>query len=74
MNQIVTKVRSRRTKTYATGTSLVAQQLRIHLPVRGTPARSLIQEDPTCPRAAKPTVTEACASRAGALQQKKPPQ
>ena len=37
-----------------TGTSLVAQQLRIHLPMQGTQVRALIQEDPTCRGAAKP--------------------
>ena len=36
------------------GTSLVAQWLRIHLPMQGTRVRSLIQEDPTCHGAAKP--------------------
>ena len=36
------------------GTSLVAQWLRICLPVQGTQVRSLVQEDPTCCRATKP--------------------
>ena len=36
-------------------TSLVAQWLRIHLPVRGTRVWSLVWEDPTCHGAAKPT-------------------
>ena len=36
------------------GTSLVAQWLRIHLPMQGTWVRALVQEDPTCPGAAKP--------------------
>ena len=36
------------------GTSLVAQWLRIPLPVQGTWVRSLVREDPTCHGAAKP--------------------
>ena len=36
------------------GTSLVAQWLRIRLPVQGTRAPSLVQEDPTCRGATKP--------------------
>ena len=36
------------------GTSLVAQWLRICLPVRGTRVRSLVREDPTCHGATKP--------------------
>ena len=36
------------------GTSLVAQWLRIHLPMQGTWVRSLVQEDATCHGAAKP--------------------
>ena len=36
------------------GTSLVAQWLRIHLPMQGTRIRSLVWEDPTCRRATKP--------------------
>ena len=35
-------------------TSLVAQWLRICLPMQGTRARALVQEDPTCHRATKP--------------------
>ena len=35
-------------------TSLVAQWLRIRLPVQGTWVRSLVQEDPTCRGATKP--------------------
>ena len=41
-------------KNLPTGTSLVAQQLGIHLPVKGTGVRTLIQEDPTCHGATKP--------------------
>ena len=36
------------------GTSLVAQWLRIHLPMQGTRVQSLVWEDPTCCGAAKP--------------------
>ena len=35
-------------------TSLVAQWLRIRLPMQGTLVRALVQEDPTCRRATKP--------------------
>ena len=34
--------------------SLVAQCLRIHLPMQGTRVRALVWEDPTCHRATKP--------------------
>ena len=36
------------------GTSLVVQWLRIHLPMQGTRAQALVQEDPTCHGATKP--------------------
>ena len=36
------------------GASLVAQWLRIRLPMQGTRVPALAQEDPTCRRAAKP--------------------
>ena len=36
------------------GTSLVAQWLRIRLPMQGTRVRTLLQEDSTCRRATKP--------------------
>ena len=36
------------------GTSLVAQWLRIRLPVQGTRVRALVREDPTCQGALKP--------------------
>ena len=39
---------------YITGASLVAQWLRIHLPMQGTQVRALVREDPTCLRATKP--------------------
>ena len=35
-------------------TSLVAQCLRIRLPMQGTRVRALVQEDPTCRGATKP--------------------
>ena len=34
--------------------SLLAQWLRIHLPMQGTQVQTLLQEDPPCRRAAKP--------------------
>ena len=34
--------------------SLVAQWLKIHLPIQGTRVRALVQEDPTCHGATKP--------------------
>ena len=36
------------------GTSLLAQWLRIHLPMQGTWVRYLVQEEPTCRGATKP--------------------
>ena len=41
-------------KKYLSGAFLVAQWLRIHLPVQETQVQSLLQEDPTCLRATKP--------------------
>ena len=38
------------------GTSLVAQWLRIHLPMQGTRVRALVREDPTCHGAIKPVL------------------
>ena len=35
-------------------TSLVAQWLRIHLPMQGTRVQALVREDPTCHGATKP--------------------
>ena len=40
--------------THPWGASLVAQWLRIHLPMHGTWVRALAWEDPTCHRATKP--------------------
>ena len=37
-----------------TGASLVAQWLRVYLPMRGMRVRALVWEDPTCRRAAGP--------------------
>ena len=64
------------------GASLVAQWLRVHLPMQGTRVRA--REDPTCCGATRPSVpqllslhaaaTEAHAPRARAPQQGKPPQ
>ena len=41
-------------KTLKLGTSLVAQWLRIRLPMQGTQVRALVQDDPTCHGATKP--------------------
>ena len=41
-------------KRKSQGTSLVAQWLRIHLPMQGAQVPSLVWEDPACCRAAKP--------------------
>ena len=41
-------------KTIVLGTSLVAQWLRICLPMQGTRVQALVQEDPTCSGAVKP--------------------
>ena len=38
----------------ALGTSLVAQWLRIHLPMQGTRVPALVWKDPTCRGATKP--------------------
>ena len=40
-------------KIFSFGASLVAQWLRIRLPMQGTRVRSLVQEDPTCRGATK---------------------
>ena len=39
------------------GTSLVAQWIRIHLPMQGTQVPALVREDPTCRRATSPCAT-----------------
>ena len=65
-----------------TGTSLVAQWVRIHLPMLGTWVQSLVQADSTCLGPTKPmqllspcaVTTEARVPRACALQQEKQPQ
>ena len=41
-------------KTCQQGASLLAQWLRIRLPMQGTRVRALVREDPTCRGAAKP--------------------
>ena len=75
-------------KWRALGTSLVAQWLRICLPMQGTQVQSLVRKDSTCRGAAKPMRHNywacalepashnywACAPRARALQQEKPSQ
>ena len=63
--------------------SLVAQWLRIHLPMQGTRVRALVRKDPTCHGATKPMHHNYWARKlqllkpAGlehASQQEKPPQ
>ena len=54
--------------------SLVAQWLRIHLPMQGTRVQALVWEDPTCRGATGPVSHNywACASGACAPQQERP--
>ena len=61
-------------KSKKTWASLVAQWLRICLPMQGTRVRALVWEDPTCRGAAGPVSHNywACASGACAPQQKRP--
>ena len=47
-----------RAKKNKSGTSLVAQWLRIHLPMQGTRVRALLRENPTCGGATKPALLE----------------
>ena len=56
-----------------TGTSLVAPWLRIRLPMQGTQVWSLVQEDTTCCRAAKPVRHNywACALEPGEVRCRK---
>ena len=56
---IVTRVTQPSTKVFCLkvakiGTSLVAQWIRIRLPIQGTRVRALVREDPTCHGATKP--------------------
>ena len=45
------------------GASLVAQWLRIHLPIQGTQVQALIREDPTCRGATtEPALWSPCAT------------
>ena len=53
-HQIQNVENSTRLMTPSRGTSLVAQWLRICLPMQGTRVRSLVREDTTCRRATKP--------------------
>ena len=61
-------------KKESCGASLVAQWLRICLPMQGTRVRALVWEDPTCHGATKPMCHNywACASGACAPQQERP--
>ena len=51
IKKLISKVAGYKTSTRA---SLVAQWLRIYLPVQGTRVRALVQKDPTCRGATKP--------------------
>ena len=61
-------------KNNCLGASLVAQWLRICLPMQGTRVRALVWEDPTCRGTAGPVSQNywACASGACAPQQERP--
>ena len=50
----ISEIRKPSVRKKGLGTSLVAQWLRICLPVQGTQVRALVREDPTCHRATKP--------------------
>ena len=54
-----TVVRKKKTKNQSRA-SLVAQWLRIRLPMQGTWVRALVREDPTCRGAAKPVRRNYC--------------
>ena len=41
---------------HARGTSLVAQWLRIRLPMQGTQVQALVREDPTCATTTEPAL------------------
>ena len=67
------------TESRMVGTSLVAQWLRICLPMQGTRVRALVWEDPTCRGATRPVshtywacASGACTSGACAPQQERP--
>ena len=51
LNQDSSKLSLKKGKS---GTFLVAQWLRIRLPMQGTRVPALVREDPTCRRATKP--------------------
>ena len=57
MNNTITETKNTLEGIYSriieAGTSMVAQWLRIHLPMQGTRVRALVREDPTCHRATK---------------------
>ena len=70
------QLRSHREYKKARWASLVAQWLRICLPMQGTRVRALVWEDPTCRGATKPVSHNywACASETCAPQQERPRQ
>ena len=54
MISIITMKGDYKSEKSETGTSLVAQWLRIRLPMQGARVRALVREDPTCREATKP--------------------
>ena len=54
IRHLISHIRVTRTKEITLGASLVAQWLRIQLPMQGTRVRALVREDPTCCGATKP--------------------
>ena len=70
----IPKLHSKSLLKTQSGASLVAQWLRICLPMQGTRVRALVWEDPTCRRAIGPMSHNywACASGACAPQQERP--
>ena len=75
VNNVTTRVGKREYK-FMCRASLVAQWLRVCLPMQGTRVRALVWEDPTCLRATKPVSHNywACASGACAPQRERPRQ
>ena len=53
-NQILIKLTKIKHKEKILGTSLLAQWLRIRLPMHGTRVRALVREDPMCHGTTKP--------------------
>ena len=73
-NNLIFSYKETLVKNNLPGASLVAQWLRIYLPMQGTRVRALVWEDPTCRGATGPVSHScwACASGACAPQQERP--